>query len=230
MVCKEAALATSRLTVSTASPSELAQRGPLSATTPDRLQRHVLGERHGLAERGSWTRPWCLSRTKRLLDIVGGCLLLTLVSPILLAAAFAIKLNSPGPVIFRQWRTGLGGRRFMICKLRTMRQDADRIKDSLRSLNHHGSNSPDFKIRNDPRVTAVGKILRRMSLDELPNLYNVIRGDMSLVGPRPTSFDIDAYADWHLARLAVPPGLTGLWQVSGRSEVDFDDRVEIDCR
>jgi lipopolysaccharide/colanic/teichoic acid biosynthesis glycosyltransferase len=151
-------------------------------------------------------------------------------SPILLLAALAIKLNSPGPVIFRQWRTGLGGRRFMICKLRTMRQDADRLKGSLRSLNHHASNSPDFKIRNDPRVTGVGKILRRTSLDELPNLFNVLWGDMSLVGPRPTSFNIDAYADWHLARLAVPPGLTGLWQVSGRSEVDFDDRVELDCR
>jgi lipopolysaccharide/colanic/teichoic acid biosynthesis glycosyltransferase len=167
---------------------------------------------------------------KRILDVAGASLLIALTSPIFLIAALAIKLSSPGPVIFRQWRTGFAGQRFKIYKFRTMTPNADQLKATLRSLNHHGPNSPDFKVRNDPRVTPVGRILRRTSLDELPNLFNVVRGEMSLVGPRPTSFDIDAYADRHLARLAVPPGVTGLWQISGRSEVDFDDRVELDCR
>ena len=115
-------------------------------------------------------------------------------------------------------------------KFRTMRKDAEKLKDSLRPLNNHAPGSPDFKIKNDPRVTRIGRILRRTSLDELPNLLSVIRGDMSVVGPRPTSFDVDAYADWHLARLAVPSGITGLWQISGRAEVDFDERVKLDCR
>ena len=115
-------------------------------------------------------------------------------------------------------------------KFRTMRKDAERMKESLRALNCHAADSPDFKIKNDPRVTRVGKVLRRMSLDELPNLLNVVRGDMSVVGPRPTSFDVDAYADWHLARLAVPSGITGLWQISGRADLDFDERVKLDCR
>jgi lipopolysaccharide/colanic/teichoic acid biosynthesis glycosyltransferase len=174
--------------------------------------------------------PWCLSRSKRLFDVVNALFLLILALPFLLVAAIAVKIDSPGPVFYRQWRTGFAGKRFRMFKFRTMRKDADQLKESLRSLNHHGPNSPDFKIRNDPRVTAVGRLLRRTSLDEVPNLINVIRGEMSIVGPRPTSFDVDRYAEWHLARLAVPSGITGLWQISGRSDVDFDDRVELDCR
>jgi lipopolysaccharide/colanic/teichoic acid biosynthesis glycosyltransferase len=114
-------------------------------------------------------------------------------------------------------------------KFRTMRKDAEQLKESLRALNCHATGSPDFKIKNDPRVTRVGKVLRRMSLDEVPNLISVLRGDMSLVGPRPTSFDVDTYAEWHLARLAVPSGITGLWQISGRADLDFDERVKLDC-
>jgi lipopolysaccharide/colanic/teichoic acid biosynthesis glycosyltransferase len=152
------------------------------------------------------------------------------VSPFFLLVAMAIKLDSPGPVFYRQWRTGLCGRRFRMYKFRTMRKDADQLKESLRAMNAHGPNSIDFKIRNDPRVTRIGRVLRRLSLDELPNLLSVLRGDMSIVGPRPTSFDVDVYADWHLARLAVPSGITGLWQISGRADVDFDDRVKLDCR
>jgi lipopolysaccharide/colanic/teichoic acid biosynthesis glycosyltransferase len=111
-----------------------------------------------------------------------------------------------------------------------MLMDAELQKESLRPLSHHGPDSPDFKIRNDPRVTRVGRILRRLSIDEVPNLINVVRGDMSLVGPRPTSFTIDRYEDWHLDRLAVLPGVTGLWQISGRSEIGFDERVRLDCQ
>lgn len=174
--------------------------------------------------------PWCLSRSKRMFDALSATVLLALASPLLLAAAVAIKLDSRGPVFYRQLRTGFGGTRFRMYKFRTMRKDADQLKESLRSLNHHGPNSPDFKIRNDPRITRVGRMLRRMSLDEIPNLINVVRGEMSLVGPRPTSFDVDRYAEWHLARLAVPSGITGLWQISGRSDLDFDERVQLDCR
>ena len=180
--------------------------------------------------RRNWFHPWCLSRRRRFLDILSASLILALTSPMLLLLALAIKLDAPGPIFFRQWRTGLGGRRFKIYKFRTMRRDADQLKETLRSLSHHGPDSPDFKIRNDPRVTRVGRVMRRMSLDELPNLLNVVRGEMSLVGPRPTSFGIDNYAERHLVRLAVPPGMTGLWQISGRCELDFDDRVELDCR
>jgi len=173
---------------------------------------------------------WCLSRGKRLLDVVSALAILALISPLFLVLALAIKVDSEGPVFFRQWRTGFGGKRFRMYKFRTMRKDAEKLKDSLRPLNNHAPGSPDFKIKNDPRVTRIGRILRRTSLDELPNLLSVIRGDMSVVGPRPTSFDVDAYADWHLARLAVPSGITGLWQISGRAEVDFDERVKLDCR
>ncbi|HET9253413.1 MAG TPA: sugar transferase, partial [Candidatus Eisenbacteria bacterium] len=163
-------------------------------------------------------------------DVVSGLAILALTLPLFLLVAAAIKVDSRGPVFYRQWRTGLNGRRFRLYKFRTMRQDADKLKESLRTLNAHGPNSIDFKIKDDPRVTRVGRILRRLSLDEIPNVLSVLRGDMSLVGPRPTSFDVDVYADWHLARLAVPSGITGLWQVSGRADVDFDERVKLDCR
>ena len=175
-------------------------------------------------------RPWCLSRAKRIVDLLGAAILLTLSAPVFLVAAIAIKLETAGPIFFRQWRTGFGGQRFLLLKFRTMRKDADALKESLRLLNHHGPNSPDFKIRRHPQVTPVGWVLRRLSLDELPNLINVLAGQMSLVGPRPTSFDIRSYEERHLVRLTVPPGLTGLWQISGRGDVDFDRRVELDSR
>jgi lipopolysaccharide/colanic/teichoic acid biosynthesis glycosyltransferase len=174
--------------------------------------------------------PWCLSWGKRMMDVVLAVSCLLLGAPLLLLAAAAVVLDSPGPVFFLQWRTGYGGQRFRIFKFRTMLMDAELQKESLRPLSHHGPDSPDFKIRNDPRVTRVGRILRRLSIDEVPNLINVVRGDMSLVGPRPTSFTIDRYEDWHLDRLAVLPGVTGLWQISGRSEIGFDERVRLDCQ
>lgn len=186
----------------------------------------ILGSSH--TRLANHPTPWCLSRAKRVIDILGAGLLLTLGAPVFLLAAIAIKLETPGPIFYRQWRTGFGGERFRLLKFRTMRKDADELKESLRPLSHHGPNSPDFKIRRHPQVTPVGWILRRLSLDELPNLINVLTGQMSLVGPRPTSFDVCRYEDRHLVRLAVPPGVTGLWQISGRGDVDFDGRVELD--
>jgi lipopolysaccharide/colanic/teichoic acid biosynthesis glycosyltransferase len=149
-----------------------------------------------------------------------------LVVPLLALCVLAIRLDSPGPALFVQQRTGRGGKRFRMHKLRTMVIDADRRKDECMHLNQHVW--PDFKIDADPRVTRVGRFLRRTSLDELPQLLDVLRGDMSLVGPRPTSFGSETYRLWHTARLESLPGLTGLWQVSGRADLEFDDRVRLD--
>jgi lipopolysaccharide/colanic/teichoic acid biosynthesis glycosyltransferase len=165
-------------------------------------------------------------RAKRTLDVVACLLVLPLVLVILAICAIAIRLDSPGPVFFFQNRTGRGGHRFRMWKLRTMRQDAEQLKQQYMHLNV--LSYPDFKIIDDPRITRVGKVLRKTSLDELPQLYNVLVGDMSLVGPRPTSFSADTYRLWHTARLEVQPGITGLWQVSGRNELDFDDRLRLD--
>ena len=165
-------------------------------------------------------------RMKRLLDIVLCLLVLPVVVVILLICIVAIKLDSSGPVFFVQQRTGRGGRRFPMLKLRTMQEGAEQLKEKYSHLNQ--LSFPDFKIVNDPRITRVGRVLRKTSLDELPQLYNVLRGDMSLVGPRPTSFRAESYRLWHTARLEVEPGLTGLWQISGRNELDFDDRLRLD--
>ncbi len=165
-------------------------------------------------------------RGKRLLD-VGVCLvLLPLVLPLLGLCGLAIKLESRGPFLFVQQRTGKNARRFRLYKLRTMIADAEEQKARYLSLNK--LTYPDFKIENDPRITRVGRFLRKTSLDELPQLFNVLRGDMSLVGPRPTSFSASTYALWHTARLEAEPGITGLWQISGRNELDFDARLRLD--
>lgn len=163
---------------------------------------------------------------KRLLDVVLCLLILPFVLLVLLCCAIAIRLESPGPVFFIQDRTGRGGRRFKMIKLRTMVPDAERLKAQYLHLNQ--LSYPDFKIVADPRITRVGRLLRNTSLDELPQVLNVLRGEMTLVGPRPTSFAADTYSLWHTARLEVKPGLTGLWQVSGRNELDFDDRLRLD--
>lgn len=173
-------------------------------------------------------RPWTLSRTNRVLSCLAALILLLLLSPVFLVLALLIKLSSKGPVFFVQKRTGYRGRAFGMYKFRTMVANAEALKESLRHLNKHGAESIDFKIDKDPRITSVGGWLRRSSLDELPNLINVITGDMRLVGPRPTSFNAYRYHDNHLARLSIYPGMTGLWQISGRSNIDFDQRVELD--
>ena len=164
--------------------------------------------------------------SKRIIDL-GICLMLMpFVLPVLALCATALWIENPGPIIFTQNRTGRGGYRFRMFKLRTMVTNAEELKDQLRHLNE--LTWPDFKISNDPRVTSVGRLLRKTSLDELPQIFNVINGDMSLVGPRPTSFSANTYTLWHTERLEVQPGITGLWQVSGRSDVDFDDRLRLD--
>ncbi|MEE8343386.1 MAG: sugar transferase [Gammaproteobacteria bacterium] len=163
---------------------------------------------------------------KRVMDLVLGGLLAIIALPILIICAVAVRIEGPGPIFFLQDRTGKSGRRFKMYKLRTMVHDADDLKEKYQHLNVHSY--PDFKIPEDPRVTRVGRFLRKTSLDELPQLFNVIRGDMSLVGPRPTSFKASNYDIWHTARLEVIPGITGLWQISGRSNVGFDDRARLD--
>jgi exopolysaccharide biosynthesis polyprenyl glycosylphosphotransferase len=166
---------------------------------------------------------------KRVVDVAGAAIGLVLLSPVFLMIAVAIKLDSPGPIFFAQDRAGLGGRRFRMLKFRTMRVGADAEKHELAHLNHTGD-SRLFKIPEDPRVTRLGALLRRWSLDELPQFWNVMRGDMSLVGPRPFfEADFASYQDHHFRRLDAKPGITGLWQVSGRSSVvDFEDVVYLD--
>jgi exopolysaccharide biosynthesis polyprenyl glycosylphosphotransferase len=166
---------------------------------------------------------------KRVVDIVGAAVGLVVLAPVLALIALAIRLDSPGPVFFSQDRAGLGGRRFRMLKFRTMRVGADAEKHSLSHLNHSGD-SRLFKIPEDPRVTRLGALLRRWSLDELPQCWNVLMGDMSLVGPRPFfEADFASYQDHHFRRLDAKPGITGLWQVSGRSAVvDFEDVVYLD--
>lgn len=175
-------------------------------------------------------RPWLSAdlylQLKRALDITAAVVSLPVVMPVLLLCALAVRLESAGAAFFVQHRTGKGGRRFRMFKLRTMVANAEELKKELLHLNE--LTYPDFKITNDPRVTRVGKLLRRTSLDELPQVFNVLLGDMSLVGPRPTSFRAETYQLWHTARLDVQPGLTGLWQVSGRAEIDFDERLRLD--
>ncbi len=164
---------------------------------------------------------------KRTFDLVISTVLLVFLSPILLVIAFAVRLGSPGPIIYRSVRPGMAGKPFYCFKFRTMREHADQIQAELEPLNE--LSGALFKIRQDPRLTRVGRFLRRFSLDELPQLVNVVRGEMSLVGPRPLPMrDFDRLEQWHKKRYLVLPGITGLWQVSGRAELDFDDLVRLD--
>jgi lipopolysaccharide/colanic/teichoic acid biosynthesis glycosyltransferase len=186
--------------------------------------RWQLGMRRTLPNRQPTMRAYVWA--KRTIDLLVCLLSAPLILPLIAIVAVIIKLDSPGPVFFHQWRTGRHGRRFRMHKFRTMISDADACKAEYAHLNELAW--PDFKIRDDPRITRVGRILRRMSLDELPQLLNVWKGEMSLVGPRPTSFTPEAYRLWHTARLDVAPGITGLSQISGRSKLHFDQRVKLD--
>lgn len=166
---------------------------------------------------------------KQVLDFVGSLLLLLLLSPLLLAVALIIRLTSPGPVLFRQQRCGLNGQPFTMLKFRSMVSDAEQRKHELAALNE--MEGPVFKVTNDPRITPIGRFLRRFSIDEFPQLINVVRGEMSLVGPRPLPVDeVQRFDDpSHRRRLSVKPGLTCLWQVSGRNRVrDFREWVRLD--
>lgn len=164
---------------------------------------------------------------KRAMDVVGASLALLLGWPLFALIALAIKLDSPGPVLFTQERVGKDYKRFTIYKFRSMRVGAEDELEILKEVAEH--NDVTFKMRDDPRMTRVGRFLRRFSIDELPQVINVLKGDMSLVGPRPPiPAEVEQYQPWHLKRLAVPPGMTGMWQVSGRSELTFDEMVLLD--
>ena len=164
---------------------------------------------------------------KRSFDFVAAVIILLLLSPVLMIIAAAVWVTSRGPVLYRSWRPGIGGEPFACFKFRTMGTDADQVQADLESLNE--ASGALFKIRDDPRMTRVGRVLRRYSLDELPQLFNVVLGQMSLVGPRPLpQRDFEQLEEWHKKRYLVLPGITGLWQVSGRSELDFDDLVRLD--
>jgi lipopolysaccharide/colanic/teichoic acid biosynthesis glycosyltransferase len=158
--------------------------------------------------------------------LLAACALL-LLAPLLAVVALSVWLDDPGaPVLFRQRRCGRGGRQFELLKFRTMVREADALKEALRERSVVAW--PDFRLPNDPRVTAVGRFLRRSSLDELPQLVNVVRGEMSLVGPRPTSFDASTYELWQTGRLDFRPGITGPWQVYGRNRMDFTERCRLE--
>lgn len=163
---------------------------------------------------------------KRVLDVTACLVLLPVLLLVLLGIGLLIKLDSPGPVLFTQPRTGRDGRPFRMYKFRSMVRNAAELKAELAHLNVLPP--PDFKIPNDPRITRAGRFLRKTSLDELPQLLNVLRGEMSLVGPRPTSFGADTYDLWHTKRLEVTPGMTGLWQIQGRNVTTFDERLRLD--
>ncbi len=164
---------------------------------------------------------------KRTLDVVAGTVALLVALPVLIGSAIAVRLDSPGPVVFRQTRVGRDGTTFTLFKFRTMVEDAEAQLPALLEMNEAGDGF--FKLREDPRVTRVGARLRRWSLDELPQLLNVLRGELSLVGPRPpVPREVEKYEAWHLRRLRVKPGITGVWQTSGRSDINFEEAVRMD--
>ena len=183
-----------------------------------------------------WKRRWWAGTValanglKRLVDIVGGAFALLVFSPIFIGTALAIKLDDGGPVFYRQTRVGRGGRLFGMWKFRSMIVNADAVKDKLLAQNQHGE-GVTFKMKDDPRITRVGKWIRKLSLDEFPQFYNVLRGEMSLVGPRPpVPREVAEYKAIHLRRLRVRPGITCIWQISGRSEIDFEGQVRLDLQ
>ncbi len=178
-----------------------------------------------------WGLPWRRRRVamavKRLLDMTLGLAALILLSPVFALIALLIVVNSPGPVIFRQRRVGRGGRAFAMYKFRSMQHDAEQHLHRLLPLNE--ADGPVFKLRQDPRVTRMGRFLRSWSLDELPQFFNVLRGEMSLVGPRPPlPQEVAQYGPRELRRLQVKPGMTCLWQILGRSDVSFDEWITLD--
>lgn len=207
----------------------------LSANSADRRVRGGLVAREaaapvaakGLAMEELFIRPIPLG--KRLFDIAATLLMLLLLSPVLLFAVAAIWLFSPGPIIFRQQRAGLGGVPFTMYKFRSMYIDAEERMAELRKYNE--STGPVFKMKNDPRITPIGRLLRKTSIDELPQLLNVLKGDMSLVGPRPPIIaETKEYQSWQCRRLEVTPGITCIWQVSGRSNVSFEQWMRMDVQ
>ena len=166
---------------------------------------------------------------KRTIDIIGAGLGLILLSPIIAVVACAVKVTSKGPVFFSQKRVGKNGELFEMYKFRSMVVNAEELKENLEEQNE--MSGPMFKIKDDPRITKVGKFIRKTSIDELPQLWNVLKGDMSLVGPRPSlPKEVEQFDNWMFKRLSVRPGLTCYWQVSGRNNIDFEDWMKLDVK
>jgi exopolysaccharide biosynthesis polyprenyl glycosylphosphotransferase len=195
-----------------------------SRSTPDEFEGGHHVATHTVV--GDW---WPLV-TKRILDIVVSSILLILLAPLLLTVALLIKFSSDGPILFWQERMGLNKRKFLILKFRTMVPNAEKLLAQLQDQNE--VSGPVFKIKKDPRITPIGRILRRTSIDELPQLFNVLKGDMSLVGPRPLPVrDYEGFnEDWQRRRFSVRPGITCLWQVSGRSSIPFEQWMKMDLQ
>jgi exopolysaccharide biosynthesis polyprenyl glycosylphosphotransferase len=212
--------------VSRRTSTQLCVSANMSNTLPSRVSPHPVGNMMALA-----LKPVRLSgpqaALKRIFDLMLAAFGVAVTSPLWIAMAIAVKATSRGPIFFRQERVGRGGRSFRLYKFRTMVNGAESMLRDLATQNE--ASGPLFKMREDPRITGVGRVLRRLSLDELPQLLNVLRGEMSLVGPRPAlPTEVGTYQEWHRTRLEVAPGITGLWQVSGRSEVSFDEYVRLD--
>jgi lipopolysaccharide/colanic/teichoic acid biosynthesis glycosyltransferase len=187
----------------------------------------LVAEAFATAHRSRVRSP-ALEGAKRLIDVSGASVLLVVLAPVLVVVAVAVLVIDGRPILFRQPRAGIGGRSFRIVKFRTMARDANEHRSELRALNDVRGKA-SFKLIRDPRTSRLGRFLRRTSLDELPQLWNVLKGEMSLVGPRPHPFDdLDGYAPWHFRRLEVKPGMTGLWQVMARNDPSFDRWVELD--
>lgn len=166
---------------------------------------------------------------KRIIDIIGAGLGLILLSPIIAIVACAVKVTSKGPIFFSQKRVGKNGELFEMYKFRSMVVNAEELKENLEDQNE--MSGPMFKIKDDPRVTKVGKFIRKTSIDELPQLWNILKGDMSLVGPRPSlPKEVEQFDNWMFKRLSVRPGLTCYWQVSGRNNIDFEDWMKLDVK
>src|SRR6267143_4837325 len=198
-----------------------------ACSTVDRLPFVECSSKDGDRGRRAESAIWLGLFLKRIMDVVLSTLVLVLLCPLMLVIAIAIKLESPGRVIYRSLRVGKSGRNFVCYKFRTMVAGSERLKENLRRLNQR--RGPFFKIADDPRVTRFGRFLRKYSLDELPQLWNVLKGDMSLVGPRPHQLDdVERYCPWHHRRLDVKPGLTGLWQVTARADPSFETCMFLD--
>jgi len=166
---------------------------------------------------------------KRIIDILGSFFGIIILSPLMIIISVLIKIGSPGPVIFSQDRIGQNGKRFKMYKFRSMVQNAEELLNKLKDKNE--MSGPMFKMKDDPRITKIGKFIRKTSIDELPQLFNVLKGDMSLVGPRPSlPREVDQFSDYHKQRLIAKPGLTCYWQVMGRNNIGFDEWMELDLK
>ena len=186
---------------------------------------HITSERSQLVRVAALRVPY--ARAKRLLDVSLSIAAIVVGAPLFVLAALLVKLSSPGPVIYKQKRVGLCGRQFTFYKFRSMFVDADRRLEELKE--HNEASGPVFKMARDPRVTRFGRFIRGFSLDELPQFFNILKGDMSLVGPRPPlPREVGEYGPWEWERLSVTPGLTCLWQIGGRSDVNFEEWMRLD--